>query len=155
MTLTTATKESLYTREMLDIGLKRLPNNAKVSADYELGPQFSAQKAKDNQVETYWTSGTPTATGNFKIIFENDPQQISLLRLKTGSFFTTEAVFNVTGYRKLGDPQSIDAGSTSIRINSTVTTRPQTVDIYIKSDKYEVLEIQCIGVPTINDIEFF
>ncbi|MEK3851219.1 hypothetical protein MKX59_19455 [Paenibacillus sp. FSL R7-0340] len=145
--------EANFSKSLLNIGFDRLPDYVRATADYEVKPDFTADKAIDGITDTYWTSGLFTGAGNLTLYFQGHPQSISVLRIKTGYFVPKSAVFQIYAKKSISDNQWIDVGRASVQINAMDIRYPQTVDISILHDSYEVVRIQCEGVPVINEIE--
>lgn len=85
--------EANFSKSLLNIGFDRLPDYVRATADYEVKPDFTADKAIDGITDTYWTSGLFTGAGNLTLYFQGHPQSISVLRIKQDTLFQNPLFF--------------------------------------------------------------
>lgn len=75
------------------------------------------------------------------------------MRLFTWNPRRIEAKFFLRGKEYKSDHQWVDIGEKIIEVDAPDYTKPQNIDIDINWNQYELIQIQCVGCPVINQIE--
>lgn len=130
----------------------RLPDQLDISADYT-HPTSSVENARDGLEHTYWYSGY--SMGNLRILFTGGKEWISILRIKTWSPQSINNEFTIYGKVNRSDSSWTEIGKKNVVVTASQVTPPQTVDIDVVWNEYEMIQIKCSGLGVINEIEIF
>ena len=132
---------------IIPLQFKKIPDDTDVSADHA---QRNALYVKDEYIDTYWYSGRDS--GNLRLIF-NQREWISIIRLFTWNPRRIEAKFIISGKEYKSDRELVKIGEKIIEVDAPDKAKPQNIDIDIQWNQYELIQIQCIACPVINQIE--
>lgn len=125
-----------------------LPKETKILADHS-EPKTPAVFAIDWKDETYWYSSYPS--GNLRLTFERERQQISIVRLKTWWIRPILAKFEIYSKEFINESPWVEIGNKTVEVNTT-SDKPQNIDINVNWGVYQILQIKCSNLPLISEI---